>query len=1123
MSRRLQQGLLWLGASFSLLLSLFGGVLVFLLFTSAGAQLAFAVTARASNGMVSAEGVAGRLWGPLTVEHLRVSVEAVDIDIDQLRLSAALPLLLAARIDASTLQAQQVKVTLKPHPDTPDDTPPLTRLPFALRVREGQVQAVRVVLESGEVLAFDDIELDGSWVGPRVRVRHAAVTTPWVGRVQLKGRAELLEEGIDFSPTQLQGFLQGTLQGHFGYNRPSDLRLSWQRIQWPPASEDAGGKSEELSSGGGQAHWHGLLDDYRYELSGALQLPKLPLQLKASGAGSLSDLRVEQLQARGLGGSLQAQLQIDWREALRIDGEGSFRDIDPEALVPELAARLNGRFSAQTRIVDAKPQVDFEARLQDSRWRDHVLNLQTNGRYADERLQLDALQLSSGSLQLSGSGQVLPSLDARAKLSAGNLADAWPGLSGSLQLDAQAQGALTRPHLQASGQAQQLRYQDYALASAQLSADVDLDRQLDVELKLKELKAGTTLEQLHLALHGPLAAHSIVLELQGEPGAVQLKAQGAFDPAQTRWQGQLLSGRIAPQRFAAWNLEQAVSLALSPRSTQFEAMCWSAERGRACFGLKQNGALRRFDFGISEFALAYLQPILPGGAQIDVVLHGSGFVELGPKGLQDLRAEIATSGGRWQLGGLPPIELKPAHLLIDDDESGTHLDLSLPFAGGGISGQARLGSGTQFMERALDGHLHAELPDLSWLRQVNVEIAEASGRLIGDLNLAGTLAQPQPRGQVNLEDGKLRLVTPGIQLSEMRAQLDADGEQAMQLSASANSGKGSLKLAGQINPWVDPLSLDLKLSGENFQAMNTREARVQISPDLRITLAQRLLDVSGSIEVPKAEITPKSLGDGSVSASNDQVLVGDDPGAQQQRELRISADVTLRLGEDVQFNGFGLKTQLKGAVQAIERPGVATRARGEINLDGGHYKAYGQDLSIETGRLIFSGPVTEPALDLRATRKPTDEITVGLLVRGDLRKPQFQLFSTPGMPQDQQLGWLVLGRSINETTSAADKAAVGGAATSLGLAGGAWLAQQLGSKVGIDEVSVGAKPGQTQDQAMFTVGKYLSPKLFIAYGMGLFQPGHIFRMQYSIGHGFKLQSETGVESGGDLLYTIERK
>nr|WP_241696254.1 translocation/assembly module TamB domain-containing protein [Solimonas terrae] len=428
------------------------------------------------------------------------------------------------------------------------------------------------------------------------------------------------------------------------------------------------------------------------------------------------------------------------------------------------------------------------------------------------------------------------------------------------------------------------------------------------------------------------------------------------------------------------------------------------------------------------------------------------------------------------------------------------------------------------MERHLGGTLKLDLPDLAWLHLLTPEVSSAKGHASGQLQLGGTLASPQFEGRVELADGELALVTPGITLGAIGLRVDTDAAGDLKLDGEASSDKGSVHLSGTVSPRADPLKLDLRLRGDNFQAMNTNEAKVWVSPDLHVALADRRLAVDGSVAVPKAGITPKSLGDGSVSASSDEVMVGDDPGAQPKRNVLINADVTLKLGDDVHFEGFGLKSRLSGSVQAIEQPGVATRARGEINLVDGHYKAYGQDLTIETGKLIFSGgPVTEPALEVRATRKPTEEVTVGLYVRGTLRKPDFQLFSTPPMPQQQQLAWLVLGRPLADTASADDKSAVGNAATSLGLAGGEWLAQQLGSKIGIDEITVGAKPGESNEQAMFTVGKYLSPKLFISYGIGLFQQGYTFRMQYDLGHGFKARTETGVESGGDLLYTVERK
>ena len=187
------------------------------------------------------------------------------------------------------------------------------------------------------------------------------------------------------------------------------------------------------------------------------------------------------------------------------------------------------------------------------------------------------------------------------------------------------------------------------------------------------------------------------------------------------------------------------------------------------------------------------------------------------------------------------------------------------------------------------------------------------------------------------------------------------------------------------------------------------------------------------------------------------------------------------------------------------------------------YQAYGQDLAIDTGRLIFGGgPIINPAVDLSASRTPREDIKVGVQVRGPLDSPSLNLYSSPPMNQEAQLSWLVLGRPLDDGTGDAERQAVASAALALGLKGTDFIAGKLSNKLGIDEISIGSKPGETADQARFTIGKYLSPKLYVSYGVGLFQPGYSVQMEYDIGSGFKLATETGVESGGDLIYTIER-
>ena len=228
------------------------------------------------------------------------------------------------------------------------------------------------------------------------------------------------------------------------------------------------------------------------------------------------------------------------------------------------------------------------------------------------------------------------------------------------------------------------------------------------------------------------------------------------------------------------------------------------------------------------------------------------------------------------------------------------------------------------------------------------------------------------------------------------------------------------------------------------------------------------------------------------------------------------------LGDKVSFKGFGLKTRFEGNLRAIERPGRPGTGRGEIRMVGGHYKAYGQDLAIDTGKVIFNGgPLTEPAVEIRATRIPAEGIEVGVLVRGTLEAPDFQLYSTPAMPRERQLSWLVLGRSLEDGGGGDERQALANAALALGLARTDSVANSLKGGLNLDDVSIGSAPGEDASQASLTVGKYLSPKLYVSYGVGLFQPGQVFKLLYDLGRGFKIATESGVQTGGDLLYSVE--
>ena len=147
-----------------------------------------------------------------------------------------------------------------------------------------------------------------------------------------------------------------------------------------------------------------------------------------------------------------------------------------------------------------------------------------------------------------------------------------------------------------------------------------------------------------------------------------------------------------------------------------------------------------------------------------------------------------------------------------------------------------------------------------------------------------------------------------------------------------------------------------------------------------------------------------------------------------------------------------------------------------------------------------------------------DEITAGVHVTGPATSPELTLFSKPGMNQDNILSYLLIGRPLNEA-SASDSDILLGAASSLGFKGGEMLTQNIGQTLGLDEFSIG---GNGSDAASLQLGKYLTPKLYISYGVGLFESVTQLKLRYDFSRRWSLEAESGTHSGMDFLYKYEK-
>jgi translocation and assembly module TamB len=121
-------------------------------------------------------------------------------------------------------------------------------------------------------------------------------------------------------------------------------------------------------------------------------------------------------------------------------------------------------------------------------------------------------------------------------------------------------------------------------------------------------------------------------------------------------------------------------------------------------------------------------------------------------------------------------------------------------------------------------------------------------------------------------------------------------------------------------------------------------------------------------------------------------------------------------------------------------------------------------------------------------------------------------FSDPPLPQAQIVSLILAGGSFqsaqNQSTAALGQAA-------------ALLTAQLGRRVGIPDVSV--ETDQIANETSLVLGRYLSPRLYVSYGVSLTEQLNTFKMRYTLGDHWTVRTELGQARGADLVYTIEKK
>jgi len=251
----------------------------------------------------------------------------------------------------------------------------------------------------------------------------------------------------------------------------------------------------------------------------------------------------------------------------------------------------------------------------------------------------------------------------------------------------------------------------------------------------------------------------------------------------------------------------------------------------------------------------------------------------------------------------------------------------------------------------------------------------------------------------------------------------------------------------------------------------------------------------------------------------DEIIIN--ASTEQPGVMAVDTDIMLRLGNNVRFSGFGLEAKLGGNLQLLSAPSRPVALTGELRIDEGRYRAYGQNLEIDRGLLIFQQRIDNPGLDIRAVRRiPSAQVVAGVAITGTLQSPEARLTSTPPMEESEIMAWLLTGRGLSGN-SETDNAMIAQALAVYGLEKGSGVTEKIGEKVGLDEISVGSN-WETTDAALM-LGKQISNRLYLRYAIGLFDALSTVMLRYTVSRRVHLEAQSGSDQQSiDLIYQIER-
>lgn len=814
------------------------------------------------------------------------------------------------------------------------------------------------------------------------------------------------------------------LAGTADMDQELDVTLKWQQLQWPVRGE------AEYSSAAGDVSLTGTVDDFHLLLKTAVSgnaIPDTAIQLTSDG--NKESIRDMQLTLNGLDGKLIVRGDAEWAPAVKWQIHTEAQHLNPGVYSSQWPGQVTWQIKSQGHIEESEVFTDVIIDHLQGHLRDYPIAGTGKISVAAETIQIDKLLLSSGNATVRAEGVLGEASDLKWKIDIPDFADLLPDSSGALSGSGTVFGKMAAPKLDLQVAGNNIALPQLELERLQLQADFDLswEEAFQVNLVARNLKSGENqIPEITLQSEGLLTKHTLKLHASHELAELSMDLAGGYEDKQ--WQGVLESLRLDSKDMGTWQSSNPTKLMAGAQAATLAPLCLSRETSALCVNgnwdkknTNTGGKLSLTGFPLSWFSAWFPENIddlggvfsLEADATMQDKLQATAQAQITP-------GTISYSTDRDQ-GALSHEGLTFDLFIVND---GMEADLWLSVDSNIISGKIKspdLLTTDREQSPTIDGTININANNFQLVETLVADVQNLQGQIDTNFSIQGTLAQPEVNGAGKIYINNILIPAAGLELSDTTLDILADNS-TLKLNGIFNSKKGSMAIDG--HALLDagknyPASITLK--GNNFRLVNLPDFQVYLSSDLLMEKKKDLTTLSGTVTIPRAEILFRELPTGTTTASPDIVILQqkkeETPKSPMQMNLKIG------LGDKVHFAGIGLNAFIDGQLNISAEPDEQMLGSGEFHIKQGSYRAYGQDLEIETGVISFpGGPLTQPGINLRATRTVGD-IVAGISAIGPASKPRITTFSRPPMSESHTLSYLITGSAPN--TGSRTKLSVG--------------------------------------------------------------------------------------------------